>query len=331
MDKIDFVVTWVNGNDPKWQEERAKYAPADDKMATASSRFRDWGLMKYWFRGVEKYAPWVNKVYFVTWGHYPEWLDLDHPKLVVVNHTDYIPAENLPTFNSNVIELYLNRLEMLSEQFVLFNDDMFLIDAVKPTDFFKKGLPCETVRLGSVYSVNPENVFPHTILNNTAVINKHFSKPRVMKKYWKKFLSLKYGTTLARNALLMPFKYFSSFYDTHLPTSHLKSTFDELWEKESKLLTECGTHRFRSAGDITHWLMKNWRACQGRFVPRSIKWGQFFSIGSNTAVEAVEKQNYKAVCLNDTVTNMDFDAVQRKVIAAFERILPEASSFEKQG
>lgn len=28
--------------------------------------YREWGTFKYWFRGVEKFAPWVNKVYLVT-------------------------------------------------------------------------------------------------------------------------------------------------------------------------------------------------------------------------------------------------------------------------
>ena len=35
---IDFVVTWVDGNDP-------------------NVRFRDWDNMQYWFRAVEKFAP----------------------------------------------------------------------------------------------------------------------------------------------------------------------------------------------------------------------------------------------------------------------------------
>lgn len=34
-------------------------------------RYRDWENLKYWFRGVETFAPWVNKVYFITYGHIP--------------------------------------------------------------------------------------------------------------------------------------------------------------------------------------------------------------------------------------------------------------------
>ena len=61
MDKIDFVVLWVDGDDPAWQAERAQYLPKKT-TASAPNRYRDWGLMPYWFRGVEKFAPWVNKI-----------------------------------------------------------------------------------------------------------------------------------------------------------------------------------------------------------------------------------------------------------------------------
>lgn len=330
MDKIDFVVTWVDGDDPAWLAERAKYLPGEDASASASNRYRDWGLMKYWFRGVEKFAPWVNNIYFVTWGHYPEWLNLEHPKLKVIKHTDYIPAEYLPTFNSNVIELNLHRIPELSEQFVLFNDDTFLTDYVKTTDFFQTGLPCETARLGEVYTTNIKQVFPYTILNSTAIINKYFSKRDVTKRYWKKFYALKYGTDLIRNLLLSPFKYFSAFYDTHLPASHLKSTFFEVWEKEAAVLEACGSHRFRSRDDVMHWLMKWWRFCQGQFIPRSSKWGKCFEIGKDSDIkQAIMGKRYKAICVNDSSIDFDFEKEKRELLDAFRTILPKKSQYEK--
>lgn len=64
-DKIDFVIAWVDGNDPKWKKEREKYMPKSGNDAR-DVRYRDWDNLKYWFRGVEKFAPWVNKIHFVT-------------------------------------------------------------------------------------------------------------------------------------------------------------------------------------------------------------------------------------------------------------------------
>ena len=91
---------WVDGNDPEWQKEKNNYDKKDNADGSIV-RYRDWDLLQYWFRGVEKFAPWVNKVYFITWGHLPKWLDTSNPKLVIVNHKDYIPEEYLPTFSAN--------------------------------------------------------------------------------------------------------------------------------------------------------------------------------------------------------------------------------------
>ena len=63
---IDFVITWVDGSSLEWQKEKAKYDKNPLTLANSSLRYRDWDQLKYWFRGVEKYAPWVNKIYFVT-------------------------------------------------------------------------------------------------------------------------------------------------------------------------------------------------------------------------------------------------------------------------
>ncbi len=90
--KIDFVITWVDGSDKAWQQEKRKFEPAggrqDASVDNAKERYRDWGNLRYWFRGVEKYAPWVRKVHFITWGHLPTWLNTVHPKLHIVRHED---------------------------------------------------------------------------------------------------------------------------------------------------------------------------------------------------------------------------------------------------
>ena len=71
MKPIDFVVTWVDGNDPDWFREKMKYQGIDITSGNAENRFRDGGTFRYWFRGVEKFAPWVNRVFLITCGHYP--------------------------------------------------------------------------------------------------------------------------------------------------------------------------------------------------------------------------------------------------------------------
>ena len=78
--KVDFVIPMVDGADVTWYEKKLKYSgklSGDENI----NRYRDWGTLKYWFRGVEKYAPWVNKVYLITDNQTPEWIDLQCSKL----------------------------------------------------------------------------------------------------------------------------------------------------------------------------------------------------------------------------------------------------------
>ena len=59
----------------------------------------------------------IQKIHFVTWGHIPEWLNTEHPKLNIVRHEDFIPEKFRPTFNSHTIEWNFHRIPGLAEKF----------------------------------------------------------------------------------------------------------------------------------------------------------------------------------------------------------------------
>ncbi len=350
---IDFVVTWVDPGDAAWQQERAKYAPgnrnagnrtagnrnagsqstekttANMQYENRDNRFRDWDLMRYWFRGVETFAPWVNRVYFVTCGQAPEWLNKDHPKLRLVDHKDYIPQEHLPTFNSNVIELYMHRIPGLSEQFVLFNDDMFLTAPTTPEDFFENGKPKDSALLDAITANDKGNLLAFFQVNNFSLINEHFVKKKVLQKNRSKFFTPIYGKDLLRNMLLCSFQYFSCFRDSHLPSSHLKSNFEKIWELEGDALEAGGMNRFRSRTDYSHWLMKAWMICEGNFVPRSTKWGKHIELHEEMNPKRfITGGKYKTICLNDSSMDVDFNRLQSQLKKSFETLLPQKCSFE---
>lgn len=135
---IDCVILWVDGSDPEWIAQKNKYAGIKiENVDNKEDRYRDWDTLKYLFRGIEKYASWFRKVFLVTCGQIPEWIDTSYPKLEIVFHEEFIPEQYLPTFNSHTIELNLHRIKELSNEFVYFNDDMFILRKTRPTDFFK--------------------------------------------------------------------------------------------------------------------------------------------------------------------------------------------------
>ncbi len=328
---IDFVIAWVDGSDPAWLAEKSKYDPGiksdyEKDWTNGDSRYRDWDLLRFWFRGVEKYAPWVNHIWFVTWGHYPEWLNTEHPKLSIVRHEDYIPEEYLPTFSSHTIELNLHRIKGLAEQFVYFNDDMFLTAAVQPEDFFKNGLPCDTAVL---LPITLEQNGVRAEINDMYVINEFFKKREVMKRNWKAWYSLKYGRLLFRTLLLTPFRLFPGFYISHLPCAYKRSTFTEVWNKVPEILEETCNHRFRTTTDVNQWLFEYWQFCTG-FYPRSQTIGKYYE-GKDTfkgMCQDVEKQKYKMVCCNDSPEIEDFEGSKKALHGAFNQILRENCLFE---
>ena len=75
---IDFVIPWVDGEDPAWRRQFLAVRRAEGADAS-EIRFRDWRNLRYWFRGVERLAPWVRRIHFITWGHLPAWLNTDRP------------------------------------------------------------------------------------------------------------------------------------------------------------------------------------------------------------------------------------------------------------
>ena len=325
--KIDFVITWVDPSDPQWQQQKSKYKP--DKGADESSkRYRDWDNLKYWFRGIEQNAPWVNKIYFVTYGHVPKWLNLKHPKLQIVKHTDFIPKEYLPTFNSNSIELNLFRIKGLSEKFVFFNDDFFLINRTEPTDFFKHGEPCGAACLN--VNTPSGDIMDGIIANNIAIINQHFKLRSVVGRNISKWLNLKNKQYLYGNFALLPYGNFAGIRPEHLPASIVKSTYKKLWQLEPEKFHATCLNKFRSPTDINHWLMKYWQICEGNFTPRNVNWGKYYEYGQGLPVlqKILRSKKYKTVCLNDTAPDQDFIAAKNFTNRCLLEKFPQRSQFE---
>ena len=327
-DKIDFVLIWVDGGDTKWQKERNKYAGKDPEDL-ADYRYRDWENLKYWFRGVEKFAPWVNNIYFVTCGHYPKWLNLNHPKLKFIKHEEYIPEEYLPTFNSHTIELNLHRIKGLSDKFVYFNDDMFLTDSVEKVDFFVNSIPKLMAALDAIAMT--DEMFGHILLNNTQLINRHFDKDQVLKNNWKKWYYSGYGMkNLIKTFFLSNYCCFTSLINPHIPVPLLKNTFEELWQKEKGILDKTSKDKFRCADNVNQYIFSWYEIAKGNFIPIKNSFGNYYKITQNNKkiIEAIKNKKQKLLCLNDTSNDFDFEKAKQEIIGAFETILPEKSSFE---
>ncbi|MBS3996279.1 MAG: Stealth CR1 domain-containing protein [Hydrogenophaga sp.] len=143
---IDIVYLWVDGNDPVWRAKRHQAALCMDAAQTASmalysnveGRFRDNDELRYSLRALERFFPHHGHVYLVTDGQTPSWLR-DSRRLTVVSHTELLPAERLPTFDSGNIESYIHRIPGLSERYFYLNDDVFFGAPVRLDHWFWPG------------------------------------------------------------------------------------------------------------------------------------------------------------------------------------------------
>lgn len=329
--QIDFVITWVDMTDPQWQSDFATYSAQGDntKNGVSEARFRDYGFLKYWFRGVEKFAPWVRRIHFVTSCRLPEWLDLSNPKLHIVRHEDIIPAEYLPTFNSVVIERYINRIEGLSEHFVYFNDDFYITNHIPQERFFREGLPCDI----AVFTYNPSwSQWYKRIKNNIRLINRHFNKKEVMERHHGKWFHPSYGSKARWNYLLRYYDKFVTLRTPHNAQPYLKQTFDDVWAACGDELTRTSANRFRALSDLTPELFRTWQICSGNFSPiNTYNDTKMFPLmlRPKQAERAIREQKYNLICLNDNVHIRQYEQVMMSIEQAFDSILPEKSSFER--
>lgn len=273
---IDFVLLWVDSQDETWLEEKNKYAIHDDTL-NGDERYRDYGTLKYWFRMVATNAPWVNHIFLVTDNQIPEWLNQLHPKLTIVRHADFMPADTLPTFNSNAIQMYIHKIKGLSEHFVLFDDDMFINQPIKPSVFFTQaGTPRDILGFNVI---NPVDQFAHLFVNNLALVNQNHQKKDLLRQHFFKLFNWRYGVLNILNLYLLPWRSFTRFFDPHLPYAYLKSEYQMVMTTYSQQRVETGQHRFREISDISHWLVRYERLVTGNFSPMSRKIGALVYLG----------------------------------------------------
>jgi hypothetical protein len=145
---IDVVIAWVDGNDPLLTEKRNRFLNGTGirtHPGAHPTRFASINEIRYCVLSVFRFAPFVRNIFIVTDGqdpnlyedvktYFPERLN----SLRIVDHREIFEGfeKHLPTFNSISIGNMIWRIRGLSENFVYFNDDTFLIRPVKPEDWF---------------------------------------------------------------------------------------------------------------------------------------------------------------------------------------------------
>ncbi len=334
--KIDIVIPWVDGSDPAWVQEMQFWAAKQSvcKFEKSNVRFQSWDNLVYWFRAIEECMPWINCIFFVTWGHVPEFLNTQNDKLRIVKHEDFIPRKYLPTFNVNTIEMNLHRIDALAENFIYFNDDTIPLNYIEEEYYFKDDCVCDeaveniitTTSFGAV-----SRATRYAQVNNMFIINKYFRKREVQEKNWEKWYCADYGERLDRTKACAYWYDFPGFYDPHMANALKKSTLAKLWELEPELLDEGACDKFRGAADHTQYLIRYWQLCEGNFFPRKTRGKVFFPTIDTyyDVVDAINSGTYPMISYNENCTPEEFCVMRSAVNDALKKRFPNKSAFEK--
>jgi len=342
LEKIDFVLPWVDGNNKEWQDVKKKYLPKNkDNDSLSYARFRDMETLKYVLRGIEKNCPWFNKIYLITKGYYPKWLNINHKKIVLVNEEElFIDKSHLPTFNSVSIEMNLINLKNLSEKFIYLNDDMVIINPLKEDRFFKNDLPVDFFVHGWI----PRNTFFEIIkkrdtwihsINNTLKLINTKSNKKLMNKEFLYHHTYSFKDKISNFLFKNIYKKIFWIEHWHHPQPLLKSTIKEVFDEFKTEMLVSSKNRFRSKTDLNQYIYRYWQFINGNFYPYKYNDSIISNLDSLNVLENLIKKinsspNINLVCFNDSVhlSDNDYNIVKNKLNFFLEEKFPDKASFE---
>lgn len=309
--EIDLVYLWVDGSDPVWLKKKEQFTGKSSQKGETDNagRYANNDELKYAMRSAEKYAPWIRQIFIVTASQIPAWLNTDHPKVKIVDLTEIMPLEILPTFNSSVIEYHLHKIPGLAEHFLYANDDMFFNAPFTPDFFFAK------------------DGYPILRLNRKALGRWHH---KVKDLIGKKIGQYKRTVVDSINLVDDKFgKYYSGF-PHHNIDAYKKSDYRKAMEEVFiEQVEKSKFSRIRAYGDLNRSVIGYYMLAIGhahlRYVAKkeSIR----ILIDRPDLMKYLEKYKSQLFCLNDgehgTSEHRD------KIVSFLETLFPDKSAFEK--
>lgn len=291
---MDIVITYVNGLDPEWQADYCKFT----NTPIVEKRFRDWGTLRYLFRGIAENMPFIRRVHLVVSqeSQVPEWLNRNAVNVVL--HRDIIPAELLPTFNCNPIEMHLHNIKDLDEEYLYFNDDIFPLLPCLPTDFFREG-------------------------RGVLGMSRHLLEIGMFKKICRNSDSVARKALGMKNSILF-------LRPQHVCTPMLKSQVSEVYEKVGDEIVGSMTAT-RSAKNLNQYLYLNYMYLKGMLINERLS-KKHFSVGMVSGKKLrkfIEHPTHKLTCINDVnIADDRYEELRSALLDAFESKFPDKCKYE---
>ena len=292
---MDIVITYVNGQDRQWLESYSKYT----NIPVMTKRFRDWGMLPYLFRGIADNMSFVRNVYLVVASdsQIPLWINRNEVKVVL--HDEIIPKEFLPTFNSNSIEMYLHRIEGLSENYLYFNDDMFPVLPCSENDFFRDG---KSVIRYTTHLLVGGNMYKQICKNSDHLVRE------------------KLGLS-SRASFIRP---------QHICSPMKRSRCEEFYSLAEKEIRDSITIT-RTSKNYTQYIYLDYLYYKGLAINEKLsnKHISVALVSPKKVSSYIQKPSRKLVCINDVHLGEEhFLKMRSAILDAFEKRFPKKSKYE---
>ncbi len=282
MEKIDAVITWVDGSEPNYKlklEENLKNKKIINRQYTQANE------IDFCVASIIKFAPFVRKIFIVTDKQKPRFSGIRHmvslEKIEIIDHEE-IFRDNLdcmPSFNIRSIDALLFKIKNLSDKFIYFNDDMFLVKETTKEDLFKDNKAVLTGSWAKTYNKQLIKTISHKIKNLLNI------RP-----------SFNAAQSKAANIVGFHNKYFKSF---HCGRPQIKSVIKDFYDKNPQRLTNQIRYKFRDGR---------------QYMPYSLCWhllikeNLYVESSTNKLVEINKSRNLSAIKLEKILKSIDSKA-----------------------
>lgn len=239
--QVDAVITWVDGNDTNWQDKLNIHSETkiDFNKKKESVRYNSIGEINIAIKSIIKHASFVKNIFLITDNQVPDLFEelkslalKNDINLEILDHQVIFKGyeQFLPSFNSCSIGCMLFRIPNLSNHFIIFNDDIFLMRKTCITDFFINDSPIVRGKWENYYENKLVRKNYHKILSILG-INK-----RIKTLGFKKFQQNSARLAGAK-------KYLRRF---HTPVSVRKNTLQNFFYNNNEILEQNIKHKFRN-------------------------------------------------------------------------------------
>ena len=311
-DGIDVVYLWVNGTSPEHLRQMAQYG-----RAKVGGLYKDYGTLRFGFRSVVEYAPFVERIFLVTNGEVPDYVDAEkaktsRPQLIVVPHSSIMKKEILPTFNSNVIESHIHLIPGIRECILYMNDDMMLGKPLDPRFFVNRAGKLNVYYNGfTAPNIEGEkrSIWHRSVSNTNTIANRIYHKGEVVQHS----------------------------YPAHHCYFFKRSILEKMNAVWSADYDVARKNRFRKANDVVISFLHAVVATEegiGDYVSQRrnfyFSWWKASRPDNEKTMKTIATGKYQCICLNDQIGGEpNADAEVDFLFEEYSKILPRKAPFEK--